>query len=83
MHTHYTSNWCAQCPESLVCTRPFSQLSYAAGSPTRTFHHSLLLQLDAVTGSVKSVVLYQADVDVTKIEQAAALSQHGPSFVVS
>lgn len=68
---------------SLVRVRPFIQMPYAAGSHTQTFHHSLVLQLDVATGSVKSFELREADVDVTEIEQAAASSQHGPSFVVS
>ena len=42
-----------------------------------------MLQLDVATGIVKSAELHKADVDVTDIGQAAALSQHGPSFVVS
>ena len=57
--------------------------SHVAGSPAQSSHHSLLLELHAATGSVKSAELHKADVDVTEIVQAATLSQRGPSFVVS
>lgn len=55
----------------------------AAGSPGQTFQHSLLLQLDAVTGVVVAAELHTPDVEVTDIGQAAASTQQGPSFVVS
>lgn len=65
----------------LTCTHSSARTT---GSPARTFQHSLLLQLDAVTSGVKAAELNKADVDVTDIEQAAAaLPQRGASFVVS
>lgn len=67
---------------TILCVLGHTASFNAAGSPTQSFHHSLLLELDAATGSVKSAELHKADVDVTEIGQAAALSQHGPSFVV-
>ena len=53
-----------------------------AGLPGSTLQHTLLLQLDGMTGAVQTAELQPGDMDIKDVEQAATSGQQGPSFVV-
>jgi len=53
-----------------------------AGLPCSTFQHTLVLQLDGMTGAVQTVELQPEEFDIQDIGRAALAARQGPSFVV-
>ena len=60
-----------------------SRLWGLAGASSRTFQHTLLMQMDSSTGAVQHAELQPEGVHIQDIASAAVASHQGPSFVVS
>ncbi|KAA6423069.1 MAG: hypothetical protein FRX49_07057 [Trebouxia sp. A1-2] len=52
------------------------------GAASKTFEHTLLMQMDSSTGAVQHAELQPEGVDIQDLATAAIASQQGPSFVV-